>query len=81
MFFGGSPRSNSATSSRRIRSLRRVSTGMVQQLEAQAWHMVFSYLIQVSVRSRSAPTIIMVFMVGEQARAMGAGIIAMLVKK
>jgi hypothetical protein len=43
--------------------------------------MVFSYLIQVSVRSRSAPTIIMVFMVGEQARAMGAGIIAMLVKK
>jgi hypothetical protein len=40
----------------RSKSVNFTSTGMVQQLETQLLHMVRSYLIQVSVRSNSAPT-------------------------
>jgi hypothetical protein len=40
----------------RNRSANFTSTGMVQQLETQLLHMLRSYLIQVSVRSSSAPT-------------------------
>ncbi|KFC49322.1 hypothetical protein GY12_09265 [Micrococcus luteus] len=57
MFFGGSLRSNSSTSSRRIRSFRRTSTGSVQQLDMQLWHMSAVYLAQVSRRSISAAAI------------------------
>src|SRR5690606_27533293 len=64
MFFGGSPRSNSSTTPRRIRSAMRTSTGMVQQVDMQLLHMSLLYLLQVSRRSISAAAISCGFIFG-----------------
>src|SRR3990167_4983433 len=62
IFFGGSPRSKSSTTPMRIRSPMRTSTGSVQQLDMQLWHMSLVYLAQVSRRSSSAAAIRLFFM-------------------